>query len=120
MTSTTFFGGAGAFFITKGFLEIRRGRIAKHREWMIRAFAVFLGISAVRIVGVLFDLILTPTGYSPRFIFSLSLWIGWAATLATAELWIRRSRTATTILRYGAAQAGSAVQSVKFHHITSI
>jgi hypothetical protein len=37
------------------FLHIRRGRVALHREWMIRAFAIGLAVAAIRpIVGVFF------------------------------------------------------------------
>ncbi|HVE65586.1 MAG TPA: hypothetical protein VNC59_03320 [Thermoanaerobaculia bacterium] len=49
---------------------------AVESEWMIRAFAIVLGISTVRVVGMLFDVALTPTGVSPRAVFVLSLWTG--------------------------------------------
>ena len=69
--------------------------MARHREWMIRAFGVALGISAARIAGVSLDFILTPAGVAVRTVFALSLWIGFGVTIAAAEIWIRRTRRHT-------------------------
>ena len=80
--------------VIRAVLAIRSGDVARHREWMIRAFAIVLGISTVRIVGTVFDVALTPSGVSPPAVFVLSLWTGWTATLAAAELWIRYTRGA--------------------------
>ena len=38
------FGGLFLFALGKGFVHVRAGRVAPHREWMIRAFAVALAI----------------------------------------------------------------------------
>lgn len=78
-------------------VAIRRGQVARHREWMIRAFAVALGISTVRVVGTVFDVALTPAGVPPPEVFVLSLWTGWTLTLAAAEAWIRYTRAAPAI-----------------------
>ena len=79
-------------FGVRAFVAIRNGQVALHREWMIRAFSVLIGISTIRVVGIAFDLTLTPAGYGPRELFALSLWTGWIISLGAAELWIRRSR----------------------------
>ena len=78
-------------FLTVAYLAIRRGDVTHHREWMIRAFAVALGISTVRVVGFVFDFVLTPAGLRPPVIFVLSIWTGWFITVAAAELWIRKT-----------------------------
>jgi hypothetical protein len=59
---------------------------------MIRAFAVAIGISTVRVIGAILDPALTPYGYSAPQVLGLSLWVGWLLTVAAAEIWIRRSR----------------------------
>ena len=94
------FGGAGetaaivlfgVLFLTAlalAFTAIRRGDVARHRAWMIRAFAVALGVATVRLVGALVDVALTPAGFSPSAVFVASLWIGWSLTVAAGEVWI--------------------------------
>lgn len=86
------FGALFLLTIGVGFAAIRRGQVARHREWMIRAFAIALGISTVRIVGPVFDIALTPAGFRPPVLFVFAVWTGWILTLAAAELWIRRTR----------------------------
>jgi hypothetical protein len=86
------FGGLFGFALVRAFVSIRTGRVASHREWMIRAFAIALGISTVRIVSAVLDFAFTPAGLPPPALFALSLWVGWASTLAAAELWIRYTR----------------------------
>ncbi len=88
----TLAGGMFLFAVGSAFLAIRSGDVGLHREWMIRMFAVAIGISSIRVVGAILDPALTPAGYSPRQILGLSLWIGWLLTVAAAEIWIRRSR----------------------------
>lgn len=88
------FGGLFLLAIVRGFVAIRRRDPARHREWMIRAFAVALGISTVRLLGGIFDLALAPAGVGPSAIFVLALWTGWLSTVAAAELWIRGTRLA--------------------------
>lgn len=85
----------GALFvgaIVRAWLAIRRKQIAAHREWMIRAFAVALGISTVRLFAAPLDLLLTPMGWSSPAIFVASLWCGFGATPLVAELWIYATR----------------------------
>jgi uncharacterized membrane protein len=91
-TATVFFGGLFVFSVGRAFVAIRRGQVARHRDWMIRAFAIAIGISAVRVVGTAFDILLTPAGLPPPELFVLSLWTGWTVTLAAGELWIRYTR----------------------------
>jgi uncharacterized membrane protein len=70
-------------------ISIRRGEVDRHRAWMIRAFALMLGISTVRLAAAVLDFALTPLGYTAEAIFVTSLWLGWGSTLAAAELWLR-------------------------------
>jgi uncharacterized membrane protein len=84
----------GAFlFISaiRGYVAIRKGHVAVHREWMIRAFATALAISTVRVVAGAVDSAQVWAN-NPRAQFVLSIWSGWLITLAIAEIWIRYSR----------------------------
>lgn len=85
-------GGLFLFSMGRAFLAIRSGDVERHREWMIRAFAVAIGISTIRVIGGILDPALTPYGYSAPQVLGLSLWVGWLLTSAAAEIWIRRSR----------------------------
>lgn len=86
------FGGLFLIAICRAFLAIRRHQVARHREWMIRVFAIAIAISTVRIVAAVLDVALTPAGLRPPDLFVLSLWTGWVITLGGAELWIRYTR----------------------------
>jgi hypothetical protein len=75
-----------------GYAAIRRKDVARHREWMLRAVSVILGVALTRPVGVIVDLTLVPMGYSTAEGLVLTLWIGWIIAIGTAEVWIRRTR----------------------------
>jgi uncharacterized membrane protein len=92
VTAIAFFGCLFVVSLVRGFLAIRRHQLASHREWMIRAFAIALGIGTVRLVSGALDIALTPEGLQPTSLFALSLWTGWAVTLGAGELWIRYTR----------------------------
>lgn len=87
----------GAFLIVavvRGFLAIRRGDVARHREWMIRAFAAGIAVSTVRVIVGTSQLFMP---MPPEQTIVVSFWAGWAITLGAAELWIRlTSRSART------------------------
>jgi uncharacterized membrane protein len=99
-TATALFGGILLVSVILAVVAIRRGQVARHREWMIRAFAIAIGISTVRVVGGVFDVVLTPAGVPPPELFVLSLWTGWTVTLAAGELWIRYTRAAPAAARH--------------------
>lgn len=74
-------------------VAIRKHDVARHREWMIRSFAMALGVSTVRLVAGAMDLAFAPAGVPTAVMFVHSLWIGWGLTLGAAELWIRCTRS---------------------------
>jgi hypothetical protein len=92
VTAILLFGGVFVFSVGRAFVAIRRHQVVRHREWMIRAFSIAIGISTVRIVGAVLDIVFTPRGLRPPELFALSLWTGWAITLGAGELWIRYTR----------------------------
>lgn len=78
-------------FAMKSFAEIRRGRVASHRAWMIRSFSIGLGIGTIRVFAVA---VLHVTTLGAREIITPVFWAGWVISLCVAELWVRRSRSA--------------------------
>ncbi len=80
--------------VIRAYVAIRRGNVALHREWMIRAFAVALAISTVRVVAAALDST-RALAADPRDQFVVSIWSGWLITIAAAELWIRYTRRST-------------------------
>ena len=88
------FGGLFLFAIVKGFVHVRSGRVALHREWMIRAFAIALAIATQRVI---FFPILLVTGTEPAddlfdTLLVAMLAAAFVANIAIAELWIRTTR----------------------------
>jgi Predicted membrane protein (DUF2306) len=93
--ATTLFALLFLVFLTLGFWNIRQHRIARHREWMIRAFGVVLGIATTRpIVGVF----LAAQKLSPREFFGIAFWLGFTLTLLGAEAWIQHGRRQSAAL----------------------
>jgi len=86
------FGGIFIASASRAYLAIRRKEVERHREWMIRTFAIALSISTVRLVDAPVDLILTPAGVRPPGVLVVAMWTGWVITVALAELWIRHTR----------------------------
>jgi hypothetical protein len=83
--ATTLFAVLFLVFLSLGFWNIRRGRIAQHREWMIRAFGVALGVATTRpIVAVFFAV----GRLTPHVFFGIAFWLGFTITLLAAEAWI--------------------------------
>ncbi|HEU4886350.1 MAG TPA: DUF2306 domain-containing protein [Thermoanaerobaculia bacterium] len=74
--------------LSKGFIAIRNGRQDEHRRWMIRAFALALAVSVVRIIAAILDLTFVPAGYSLEPLFVVSLATGWLISACVAEVWI--------------------------------
>jgi uncharacterized membrane protein len=93
------FGGLFVAALGRAFVAIRRKQVDLHREWMIRAFALAIAISTVRVVAAAMDMAFTPAGLAPRALFAISVWTGWSVTLAAAELWIQRTRPRALGLR---------------------
>jgi hypothetical protein len=90
-------GVIGTIFIVsfgKAIVAIRRGDRATHREWMLRALAIALGISVERLVVIPLDLWLAPSGMSTSAIFVISIVVGWSISIGVGEWWIRATRPA--------------------------
>jgi uncharacterized membrane protein len=87
--ATTLFAIVFLICLTRAFVLIRRKEVARHREWMIRAYAVALGVATTRpIVGMFFAF----RRLTPREFFGIAFWLGFTTTLMAAELWIDYTR----------------------------
>lgn len=87
--ATTLFAIVFLICITKAYLYIRRKEVARHREWMIRAYGVGLGVATTRpIVGVFFAF----RRLSPHEFFGIAFWLGFTIALMAAEAWIDYTR----------------------------
>lgn len=77
------------------FVAVRRRDIARHRRWMIRAFAAAIGVGGIRLwVGVLGAVQSTVTGeavMSPQQgTYGIAFWLGFSSTVVAGEWWLRR------------------------------
>ncbi|MER6105098.1 DUF2306 domain-containing protein [Streptomyces sp. NPDC001832] len=107
-----------------GLRMIRQGRIADHRRWMVRSFALTMSIVLSRVLGVLYDHTILPpplTQDIPTLIAwgqqraGLASWPGWILPLLIAEWWlIEREASARHRARQArrkqAAQTGATPQ----------
>jgi uncharacterized membrane protein len=85
---------ASAFLVTLliAWMHIRRGDVVRHREWMLRAVAIVLGIAATRPVVAVFFATSRLTALSPSQFFGVAFWIGFTSTALAGEWYVRRTR----------------------------
>jgi hypothetical protein len=100
------FGGMFLFALVKGFLHVRAGRVALHREWMIRAFAVGSSIATMRLIFVP-ALMIASTQAQVTALSVASFAAAFILNTTAAELWIRATRSS------GAPGAGSVEQGTR-------
>lgn len=80
------------------FRAIRRNDVGAHRRWMIRAFAIGIGVGTIRIwVGLFTALSIAGNGgpegltLPGRTSFGLAFWLGFTMHVCLGELWLRRT-----------------------------
>lgn len=87
--ATTLFAMVFLICLTKAYLFIRRKEVARHREWMIRAYGVGLGVATTRpIVGMFFAF----RRLTPHEFFGIAFWLGFTITFLAAEAWLDYTR----------------------------
>lgn len=84
--------------LSLAFVAIRAGRVSDHRRWMIRAFAVGIGIATIRIwvglfTGVQLAFLDTDT-FPNRSTFGLAFWLGLGMHVLIGEWWLRSRASA--------------------------
>jgi uncharacterized membrane protein len=109
------FGSLFLFALIKGFLNIRAGRVALHREWMIRAFAIGLAIATARLIFFP-ALLITMTDPSEKLfgmLLTMSLAVAFVVHAGVAELWIRSTRRSGALRAKRAKRAKLKAKVVK-------
>jgi len=77
------------YALVKGFLHVRAGRVALHREWMIRAFAIGLSIATMRLIFVPALIIVAgPTDAQIAALSTSSFAVAFVLHASVAEAWI--------------------------------
>ena len=88
------FGGFFLISLFKALWHAIHREFARHREWMIRAYAIGLAVAAIRpIMGTFFAAALL-RGHTPEpsQFFGTAFWLGFALVSIAAELWISYTR----------------------------
>ena len=67
---------------------IRGGDVRRHRRWMFRALAIPLGVTVIRLLGIILELMLVGGSVDAVSRFLLSLWLGWPLTVGAIEVWL--------------------------------
>jgi hypothetical protein len=85
--------------LVTGWWHIRNRRTSLHREWMLRAIGIALGVATTRpVIGVFFAT--SPlTGLTPPQFFGAAMWIGFTWTALAAEAYVRWTRPHDTETR---------------------
>jgi len=89
-TATVAFGAYFVAALGSGFLAIREGDVARHRRWMIRAFAVAVGVGTVRIWIGLFELVglLAIQDNAGKSWFGVAFWLAFSLHALAAEAYL--------------------------------
>ena len=96
-SASVVFGSWFVVCLVLAFRAIRGGQVAQHRRWMVRAFAVGLGVATIRIwvglfTGVEIGLLGMGDETMPlRATFGIAFWLGLSMHVAFAEWWLRRT-----------------------------
>jgi hypothetical protein len=86
------FGTAFLGALLTAWWHIRNGDVVRHREWILRALGIMLGIATTRPVMGVFFATRTLTGLSPQQFFGVAFWIGFTSTTLAAEWYVRHTR----------------------------
>jgi hypothetical protein len=91
------FGSLFLIALLKGLAHVRAGRVALHREWMIRAFAIALAVATIRLIYIPALLIVAePTDAQNAVLWDTSFAVAFVLNTSVAELWIRATRRSGT------------------------
>jgi uncharacterized membrane protein len=100
--ATTLFGILFLICLIKAYRHIRRKEVARHREWMIRAYGVGLGVATTRpIVGMFFAF----RRLTPHEFFGIAFWLGFTITFVAAEAWVDYTRDVALRIRLSTESA---------------
>lgn len=93
--ATTLYAILFLICLMQAYRYIRRKEVARHREWMIRAYGVGLGVATTRpIVGAFFAF----RRLTPHEFFGIAFWLGFTISAIVAEGWVEYTRGKTTMV----------------------
>lgn len=99
--ATVLFGSWFIACLVLAFRAIRKDDVPQHRRWMIRAFAVGVGIGTIRIWVGIFEGVeqglsggASPATPDPTM-FGVAFWLAFAMHVAIGEWWLRRTPVLT-------------------------
>lgn len=99
--ATVVFGCWFLVCLVLAFLAIRRQDVRHHRRWMVRAFAVGIGVGTIRVWVGIFEGIeqglsggTTPATPDPTM-FGVAFWLAFTMHVALGEWWLRRTPALT-------------------------
>lgn len=101
------FGALGVLLLLTtlaGYLAIRRHDVERHRDWMIRSYALIFAAVMLRIELPL--LIVSFGDFTPAY--RVVAWLCWVPNILLAEALVRRIRQRETPATYTAAAVGTA------------
>jgi uncharacterized membrane protein len=85
-TAAVVFGSWFVFCLAYAFQHIRAGDTVSHRRWMIRGFAIGIGVGTIRLWVGLFE---ATESLDFDDAFGAAFWIAWTMHVAAAEIWLR-------------------------------
>jgi len=105
-TATVMFAVWFLVCLVRAFVAVRRRDIGQHRRWMIRAFAVGIGIGAIRawvgILGAIQSAVTGTMALSPQQgTYGIAFWLGFSSTALVGEWWLRRPAARPAPVRPG-------------------
>jgi hypothetical protein len=92
VTAILFFDTLFLVALAKAYEYARARAIALHREWVMRAMSVAVGVATVRPIMGAFFATARLTGMTPHEFFGIAFWIGLTLTSVAGEAWIRHTR----------------------------
>jgi Predicted membrane protein (DUF2306) len=92
VTAILFFDTLFLVALAKAYEYARARAIALHREWVMRAMSVAVGVATVRPIMGAFFATARLTGMTPHEFFGIAFWIGLTLTSVAGEVWIRHTR----------------------------
>ena len=88
--ATTFFAIYTLFCMYKAYSTIRAKQFGKHREWMIRSWALMLAIATERVI---LGILLANTEIGIGVLFGTTFWMAGVINISASEIWINLTRT---------------------------
>lgn len=88
--ATAFFSAYVLFCLVMAYRRIRQRKFGQHREWMVRSFALLLGIATERLKLTALQI---NTDIDMAVLFGTTFWMAITANMAAAEIWINLTRT---------------------------